>query len=111
MAVDSIVENSAVPAAIEDCRIPGCREELPEARKPMPFGGLAAVVMGAVDHVMTRVERRRELAKRAPLAGAVGPLEQDDRAPAMHDLRQLQLRQMIAQRRERRLIIFGDVVG
>ena len=42
--------------------------------------------------------------QRLLLAGAFGPLEQDDRAAAVRDLRQLQLAQMLPQRGQHRLI-------
>ena len=51
---------------------------------------------------VARVERGRELFQRIFLARAFRSFEQDDRATAVRDLRQLQFAQMIAHRRERR---------
>ena len=58
---------------------------------------------------MAGVERRGELLQRILLARALGAFEQDDRAAAVGDLRQLQLAEMLAQRGERRCSIAARV--
>ena len=100
-AEHAVVEHAAVPAAEEDRRVSGARELAPEAREPMPLAGLAPVESGRMDHKVARIERGRELPQRKLLRRALRPFEQDDRAAAMRDLRQLELGQMLAQRRER----------
>ena len=67
----------------------------------MPFGSLAPIAARAMDGVMTRVERGGELLQRVFLARSLGPFENDHRAPPMNDLRQLELGQMVTQRRKR----------
>ena len=71
----------------------------------MAFGRLAALAAGPMHGKMTRIERSCELAQRLPLSGPVRPFEKDDRTSAVHDLRQLQLREMIAKRHKRGVII------
>ena len=54
---------------------------------------------------MAGIERGRELFQRMLLGGALQAFEQDDRAAAVRDLRQLQLAEMVAQRPKRRVQI------
>ena len=57
----------------------------------MSLRGFAAVMGNRMDGEVTGVEGGGELLQRLLLARALGAFEQDDRAAAVGDLRQLQL--------------------
>ena len=71
----------------------------------MSVGRFAPVEPNRVYRAVAGVERGRELLQSIFLAGSFGALEQDDGAPPMGDLRQLQFRQMRAQRGKGRALI------
>ena len=71
----------------------------------MALRGFAAVVECAVHRGVAGIERSGELAERGLLSRPLRPLENDDCAPAMDDLRQLELTDMLAQRGKRGLLV------
>src|SRR3954451_18046083 len=97
---DAIVEHSSVPAAEEDRSVPGARQLPPEAREPMAFGSFAAIVAHAMHRQVAGVESGDELPQNVLFASPFRTFEKDNRSPTMGDLRQLQLRQLIAERGE-----------
>jgi hypothetical protein len=69
----------------------------------MSFGSFTTVVAHAMHRQVAGVEGGDELPQNVLFASPFRTFEENDRAAAVGDLRQLQLRQLIAQRRKLRV--------
>ena len=89
----AIVGGLAVPAAVEKHGAASDGQCRPISRHPVTIALLGVAREGGT---VAWVPRRGELAQGSAATGAVEPVEQDHRAAAMDDLRQLKLCQPIA---------------